>query len=66
VPFDQTNAEDYRMRSAIEFPGSFKCPVCIYYGADETGTEGFVELAQRARAAGRDVEAVRVPAITTR
>ena len=25
------------------------------------GTEGFVELAQRARAAGRDVEAVRVP-----
>ena len=54
------------MRSAIEFPGSFKCPVCIYYGADETGTEGFVELAQRARAAGRDVEAVRVPAITTR
>src|SRR5678816_999790 len=60
VPFDQTNPEEYRMRSAIQFPGSFKCPVRIYYGAEEQGTEGFVELAQRARAAGRDVEAVRV------
>lgn len=60
VPFDQTNPEEYRMRSAIRFPGSFKCPVRIYYGAEEYGT-GFVELAQRARAAGRDVEAVRVP-----
>jgi len=49
------------MRSAIRFPGSFKCPVRIYYGAEEGGTDGFVELAQRARAAGGDVEAVRVP-----
>lgn len=61
VPFDQTNPEEYRMRSAIRFPGSFKCPVRIYYGAQEGGTDTFVELAQRARAAGRDVEAVRVP-----
>ena len=61
VPFDQTNAEEYRMRSAIEFPGSFKCPVRIYYGADEAYTEGLVELARRAHALGRDVEAVRVP-----
>lgn len=60
VPFDQANPAEYRMRSAIQFPGSFKCPVRIYYGAEEQGTEGFVELAQRARAAGRDVEAVRV------
>ena len=61
VPFDQANPEEYRMRSALEFPGSFKCPVRIYYGADEGGDYGFVELARRARAAGRDVEAVRVP-----
>lgn len=61
IPFDQTNAEELRMRSAIEFPGSFKCPVRIYYGADEPYTQGFVELARRAHALGRDVEAVRVP-----
>jgi hypothetical protein len=61
VPFDQTNADEFRMRSAIEFPGSFKCPVRIYYGADEAYTEGLVELARRAHALGRDVEAVRVP-----
>ncbi len=60
VPFDQSSAEEYRMRSAIEFPGSFKCPLRIYYGAAEQGTEGFDELARRARAAGRDVAAVRV------
>jgi dipeptidyl aminopeptidase/acylaminoacyl peptidase len=61
VPFDQTNADEFRMRSAIEFPASFKCPVRIYYGADEAYTDGFAELARRARALGRDVEAVRVP-----
>src|SRR5262245_43440256 len=56
VPFDQTNPEEYRMRSAIQFPGSFKCPLRIYYGSEERATEHFLELAQRARAAGRDVE----------
>src|SRR5678816_2012933 len=30
VPFDQANPAEYRMRSAIQFPGSFKCPVRIY------------------------------------
>lgn len=61
IPFDQTNPQEYRMRSAIEFPGSFKCPVRIYYGADEQYTKGLIELARRAHALGRDVEAVRVP-----
>jgi dipeptidyl aminopeptidase/acylaminoacyl peptidase len=61
VPFDQTNPDEYRMRSPIQFPGSFKCPVRVYYGAEEGGADRFNELARRARAAGRDVEAVRVP-----
>jgi len=60
VPFDQTNPVEYRMRSPIHFGASVKCPLRVYYGAEETG-DGFEELARVARTAGRDVEAVRVP-----
>jgi hypothetical protein len=35
VPFDFRNPKELEMRSARVYAASFKCPVRIYYGADE-------------------------------
>lgn len=62
APFDTTNAEEARMRSAIVFAASFKCPTRIYFGDEEDwAKDGSLETARRAKAAGHDVEAVVVP-----
>ena len=62
VPFDPQNAEEFRLRSPLAFPGSFKCPARLYHGDEEPlfklGTD---ELARQAKAAGRDVTAEEVP-----
>jgi dipeptidyl aminopeptidase/acylaminoacyl peptidase len=62
VPFDPSDKNEFRMRSARSFATSFKCPARLYYGAEEhifVVSSG--ETARRAKAAGLDVEAVQVP-----
>lgn len=62
VPFDPTDMHEYQMRSPLSFPRSFKCPVRIYYGEQEPYfAANSQKLAQRAKSAGLDVEAVSVP-----
>jgi dipeptidyl aminopeptidase/acylaminoacyl peptidase len=62
VPFDAANVEELRMRSALVFAASFKCPTRIYLGDDEGWAKPAAqEAARRAKAAGRDVEVVIVP-----
>ncbi len=62
VPFDTSQLQEYRMRSAAAYAGSFKCPTRLYCGSQETF---FVDAAQqtasRARKQGRDVQAISVP-----
>jgi dipeptidyl aminopeptidase/acylaminoacyl peptidase len=62
VPFDPKDQQEYRMRSPLAFPGSFRCPARLYYGTQEPFFDRNTrELARLAKAAGKDVEAVRVP-----
>ena len=62
VPFDPEDTEEFRLRSPLAFPGSFKCPARLYYGDDEFFFKFSTdELAEKARAAGRDVVAEEVP-----
>lgn len=62
IPFDASNAEEVRMRSALVFATSFKCPVRLYLGAEEDWAKpSNDETARRAKAADRDVEVVIVP-----
>jgi dipeptidyl aminopeptidase/acylaminoacyl peptidase len=62
ICFDASDRREFEMRSAICFPGSFKVPVRITFGSEETRLAGpSQELAHRAKLAGRDVEAARVP-----
>jgi len=62
VPFNRNDQTEFAMRSPLAFPKSFKCPARLYYGDEEWqfrfSTE---ELAEKAAAAGRDVQAVEVP-----
>jgi dienelactone hydrolase len=59
VPFDYKNPIELQLRSARVYAASFKCPVRIYYGADEThfalSSKPTAELAQ---AHHLDVQAV--------
>jgi dipeptidyl aminopeptidase/acylaminoacyl peptidase len=61
VPFERDNPEEYRMRSPIDFPGSFKCPIRLYCSQE---ANGYIEETQRltcwAQAKGLDVEMVTV------
>lgn len=61
TPFDTGDAAELRMRSPLSFAASFQCPARLYVGDQE---KLFVasthELARRARASGRDVEAIAV------
>lgn len=62
VPFDKADQREFRMRSPLAFARSFKCPTRLYYGDEEFLFESSSKkTAQLAKAAGLDVEAVRVP-----
>jgi dipeptidyl aminopeptidase/acylaminoacyl peptidase len=61
VPF-APNAREIDMRSPGAFATSFKCPTRLYFGSEESYYgEKSLELAQRARKAGLDVEALSIP-----
>ncbi|HTU91765.1 MAG TPA: prolyl oligopeptidase family serine peptidase [Gemmataceae bacterium] len=62
VPFDPNDQREFQMRSPLAFPGSFKCPVRLYYGSQEfLFASSSQKTAKLAKAAGLDVEAVSVP-----
>jgi hypothetical protein len=62
VPFPRTDKREYQMRSPLAFARSFQCPVRLYYGNQEPFfASASQKTAQRAKAAGLDVEAVSVP-----
>jgi hypothetical protein len=59
--FDQADEREYRMRSALEFSTSFKCPARLYRGSEEPALdEPNGTIARQAKAAGLDVEAITV------
>ena len=59
--FDPRDAREFEMRSAACFATSFKCPARIFFGRQETRLAGPAKLtAERARAAGLDVEAAAI------
>jgi dienelactone hydrolase len=61
IPFDPNDADEFRMRSPLEFATSFKCPARLYFGADETWLNPRAQkTARRAKRAGLDVEAIEV------
>ena len=62
IPFDPKDTREYQMRSPIAFATSFKCPVRMYYGSNETlfGTPS-QRTAELAKEKKLDVEAVSVP-----
>ena len=64
VKFDQTDPNEYAMRSPLAFPKSFKCPVRLYWGDDEPPQLfrfSSQKLAEKATANGQDVQAISVP-----
>jgi dipeptidyl aminopeptidase/acylaminoacyl peptidase len=62
IPFDGTNQREYEMRSALAYYQSFKCPTRLYYGSEELVFKFSTnKLAEKASAAGLDVQAVAVP-----
>ncbi len=62
LPFDRSDPREIRMRSPVAYAGSFKCPLRIYYGTEETWFFG--PMSRRAGALakrrGLDVEVVAV------
>ncbi|QEH37916.1 Alpha/beta hydrolase family protein [Aquisphaera giovannonii] len=62
APFDASSAAEVRLRSAVAYASSFKCPARLYYGEDEiwvqSSTSRTAVLASRA---GLDVAAVELP-----
>jgi dipeptidyl aminopeptidase/acylaminoacyl peptidase len=62
APFNQSDPGEFRMRSPLAFPQSFKCPTRLYFGDQEFFFQASSQqTAQQAKAAGLDVEAVSVP-----
>jgi dipeptidyl aminopeptidase/acylaminoacyl peptidase len=62
VPFDVSNEEEFRMRSPLLFAASFQCPARLFVGDQENlFIASTRETARRAKATGRDVEAIIVP-----
>jgi len=62
VPFDEENEKEFHMRSPLAFAESFKCPVRLYYGDQETYFKACSEkLVEKAKKKKLDVEAVEVP-----
>src|SRR5262249_2245226 len=63
IPFNRSDAAEMRMRSAVAYATSFKCPVRMYYGSSEPSylfARACKETAKRAKTKGLDVEAVSV------
>lgn len=61
VPFNVEDREELIMRAPLAFPKSFKCPTRLYYGDEEVFLMfSTPRLAEKASAAGLDVEAVKV------
>jgi dipeptidyl aminopeptidase/acylaminoacyl peptidase len=60
APFDVENAKEIEMRSPLAYPKSFKCPARLYYGDEDGPSFAVRRLADKARAAGLDVQAVEV------
>jgi dipeptidyl aminopeptidase/acylaminoacyl peptidase len=59
VRFDTSNESEFRMRSPLQFATSFKCPARLFVGDHENlFVASTREMARRAKASGRDVEAV--------
>lgn len=62
IPFDQSDFNEMVMRSPLAFPSSFKCPARLYWGDQEWEFKAGTELlAEKAKAAGLDVQATEVP-----
>jgi acetyl esterase/lipase len=62
VPFDPNNRKELMMRSPLAFPRSFQCPARLYFGDEEFVFEFSTKaLAEKAQAAGKDVQSVEVP-----
>jgi dipeptidyl aminopeptidase/acylaminoacyl peptidase len=61
APFDFTNPKEIRIRSALAYAASLKCPIRIYYGTEE---EYFAiaapRMAEVARQKGLDAQAVAI------
>jgi len=56
VPFDPAADDEFRMRSPLAFPRSFRRPARLYYGTDETVLKsGSTRLAQLARLSKPDL-----------
>jgi dienelactone hydrolase len=61
IPFDYTDPMELQVRSARVYASSFKCPVRLYYGADETHFAlSSQPTAALARSHGLDVRAIAV------
>lgn len=61
VPFNYKDPRELQLRSARAYAASFKCPVRIYYGADETHFAlSSQPTAKLAREHGLDVQAIAV------
>jgi dienelactone hydrolase len=62
VPFDPNDPREYQMRSPLAFPGSFQCPVRMYYGSEEfLFAASSQKTAKLAKANQLDVEAISIP-----
>jgi dipeptidyl aminopeptidase/acylaminoacyl peptidase len=62
VPFDMTDIREFRVRSPVAYPYSFKCPTRLYHGsAEEFFRDSTRRTALLAKSHGLDVEAVVVP-----
>jgi dipeptidyl aminopeptidase/acylaminoacyl peptidase len=62
IPFDRSNRKELEMRSPLAYPKSFKCPARLYWGDEEFFFKRSSRLlAEKAQAAGSDVQAIEVP-----
>jgi dienelactone hydrolase len=61
VPFDTRDNREFAIRSPLAYPRSFKCPARLYYGSEELlFSRPTNRLAEKATAAGADVQAVEI------
>jgi dipeptidyl aminopeptidase/acylaminoacyl peptidase len=57
IRFDTADAEEFDMRSPLSFATSFKCPVLMLHGSEETKTDAALRLTvERAESAGLKVK----------
>src|SRR5262245_58581503 len=61
VVFDESNQQEFAMRSPLAYYKSFKCPARLYYGDEEFAFQFSTKrLAEKASGAGVDVKAVEI------